>query len=153
MNDDAPKATAKRREDFGARKQAIFLDNLKQYGSVFFAAKQAGINKTTAYRHRESDPEFAAAWEAAKDDALDLLEATAHKRAHSTSDTLLIFLLKAGRPAKYREIVYNRHGGEDGGPVLHEVRAIDYRDSIAALAPGPMGDSEAPGEDQGPLDG
>jgi hypothetical protein len=124
-----------------------------KYGSVFFAAKQAGINKTTAYRHRESDPEFAAAWEAAKDDALDLLEATAHKRAHSTSDTLLIFLLKAGRPAKYREIVYNRHGGEDGGPVLHEVRAIDYRDSIAALAPGPMGDSEAPGEDQGPIDG
>jgi hypothetical protein len=143
------------------KKQRSLALARRLYSSTTFAstaqstslAKQAGIDRSTVYDHRNSDPEFAAAWEAAKEDALDLLEATAHKRAHSTSDTLLIFLLKAGRPAKYREIIYNRHGGEDGGPVLHEVRAIDYRDSIAALAPGPMGDSEAPGEDQGPLDG
>lgn len=95
--------TPKKREEFGPRKRAIFLDNLRKYGSVYFACKQAHIARSTAYDARNAEPEFAAAWEEAKEDGLDLLEATAHKRAHSSSDTLLIFLLKAGRPEKYRE--------------------------------------------------
>lgn len=37
--------------------------------------------------------------------------------------------------------------GPDGGPI--GVKAVDYRDGIAALAPGPMDDSEPSGESEG----
>lgn len=105
MDDDKTDKTPKKREEFGPRKRAVFLDNLRKYGSVYFAAKQSGVSRGHVYTVREADPEFAAAWDQAKEDALDLLEASAAKRAHTTSDTLLIFLLKAGRPKTYREPV------------------------------------------------
>src|SRR5438067_5704413 len=101
--DEPTKTTPRKREEFGPRKRAIFLDNLRKYGAGYVACKQANIARSTAYDARNAEPEFAAAWEEAKEDALDLLEATAHKRAHAVSDTLLMFLLKAGRPEKYRE--------------------------------------------------
>lgn len=41
--------------------------------------------------------------------------------------------------------------GADGGPI--QVKAVDYRTSIAALAPRPMGDSTAPSEDKSFVDG
>lgn len=50
----------------------------------------------------------------------------------------------------------NEHMGPDGGPIEHkviEVKAIDYRTAIAALAPGSVGDSTAPGEDEDPFNG
>ena len=42
-----------------------------------------------------------------------------------------------------------------GGERLNmiEVTAVDYRAAITSLAPGPMGDSDAPGESEGTLDG
>jgi hypothetical protein len=46
-----------------------------------------------------------------------LLEAEARRRAMSTSDTLLIFLLKARRPAVYRENARVELTGIAGGPV------------------------------------
>lgn len=44
----------------------------------------------------------------------------------------------------------NEHTGAEGGPISHsvEVIAIDYRTAVAPLAPRPMGDSTASGEDQ-----
>lgn len=43
--------------------------------------------------------------------------------------------------------------GEKLAPNIIEVRPIDYRAAIAPLAPGPMGDSEAPGESETAFDG
>jgi len=45
------------------------------------------------------------------EDAVDVLEAVARRRAVQGSDTLLIFLLKAARPAKYRERHQVEHSG------------------------------------------
>lgn len=80
-----------------------FLQALRNSGNVRAACQAAGIDRKTAYQHRDKYPDFAAAWQDALDEAIDALEAVARKRALETSDTLMIFLLKAHRPALYRE--------------------------------------------------
>src|SRR5690349_20966768 len=81
-----------------------FLDGLRMHGMVTQAAIEAGIHRNTAYFERQRDPEFAKEWEEALDRGVDMLEDVAKKRAFEGSDVLLIFLLKAHRPEKYREI-------------------------------------------------
>ena len=48
---------------------------------------------------------FAETWAQAREDAVDMLEAEARRRALATSDALLMFLLKSERPEKFREKV------------------------------------------------
>lgn len=80
-----------------------WLSVFRDTGNVRLACHAAGVGRTTAYMLRVRDPEFALAWKEAEEDACDLLEAEARSRARKTSDTLLIFLLKAHRPEKFRE--------------------------------------------------
>lgn len=80
-----------------------FLDLFTKTGNVMLSAKGAGVGRRTVYEHRERDPEFAAAWKEAEQNAVEVLEAEARRRAMSTSDVLLIFLLKAHAPEKYRD--------------------------------------------------
>ena len=56
-------------------------------------------------------PDFAQAWEEAIEQAVDILEAEAWQRARKKSDILMIFLLKAHKPEKYREKVSLHHSG------------------------------------------
>lgn len=58
----------------------------------------------TAYRYRESEPAFAAAWDAAIEEGIDHLVEKSWERAEETSDTLAIFLLKSHRPAVYQDV-------------------------------------------------
>jgi hypothetical protein len=95
----APKKA--RRADWAPR----FLEVYRQTGNVRLSASAAGIDRDAAYRRRQKDQKFAAAWANAREDAIDTLEAEARRRALSTSDTLLIFLLKSLRPDVYRENV------------------------------------------------
>lgn len=108
----------------------IFLKALAVSGVVLTACKKAKIGRTTAYKVRDEDTEFAVAWDAALDDAADVMEEEAHRRAvtgvvkpvyqggkevgriREYSDTLLIFRLKAARPEKYRERTDVRHSGK-----------------------------------------
>jgi hypothetical protein len=94
-------------EDNPNRREAVwkaaFIASLRSHGNITAASMAAGINRDTAYKARERDPEFAAKWADALDQAVELLELTAHNRALVQSDTLMIFLLKAHRPEKYRE--------------------------------------------------
>ena len=85
--------------------------------NVSASAAASGVDRTTAYTHRRDDPEFAAEWAEALESATDDLEAEARRRAMDSSDTLMIFLLKAHRPDKYREKVHAEITGKDGGPV------------------------------------
>lgn len=107
-----------------------FLKALSDGGVVRHAAEAAGVSKNTAYRERERDSAFAEAWDDAIDDAADVLEVEARRRAilgvekvtyvrsgtddkgrpvftqqtiREYSDTLLIFLLKGMRPEKFRD--------------------------------------------------
>ncbi len=77
-----------------------------------------GIDRDTVYKRAGRDPQFTAAWAQAREDAIDGLEAEARRRALSTSDTLLMFLLRANRPAKYRDNARLELTGEGGGPIV-----------------------------------
>lgn len=83
--------------------EPAFLAALAATGNVSEAARAANIVRQEVYRYREMSETFAAAWDAALEEATDTLEAEALKRAKAGSDVLLIFLLKGARPEKYRE--------------------------------------------------
>ena len=107
---------------FTPEKQSIFLDKLSDCGNVRRAADEAGVSPRLLYWHRKQSPEFAEAWQEALTEAIEsVLEPEALRRAvegvqkpvyqqgelvghvREYSDTLLIFLLKAARPDKYRD--------------------------------------------------
>lgn len=110
------------------QRQGIFLRALAQGETMARALAQAGIaSRATINAWREKDADFAAAYAEAQENAADLLEAEARRRAvdgvdepkfhngvvcgHVTrySDTLLLALLKATRPEKFKERV--EHSG------------------------------------------
>lgn len=102
-------------------KKRLFLEAFRQTGIILAGIRAAGINLRTHYRWLERDVLYAAAFEDAKQEALEILEAEARRRAlngvekpiyyrgervgsmQEYSDTLLILLLKAGKPDVYRE--------------------------------------------------
>jgi hypothetical protein len=88
-----------------------FIATLRNTCNVRASCQAAGIARSKAYDHRDADKAFAKEWADAIEDGIEVLEAAARQRALGTSDTLMIFLLKAHRPEVYRE--------------RHEVR-IDY---------------------------
>lgn len=89
-----------------------FLQTLATTINVTAACRAANISRQTAYTWREADPEFAQAWSDAMDAALDDLEEVTAQRARDGSDLLMMFLLKANRPDKYRETVTHEARGE-----------------------------------------
>ena len=97
-----------------------FLKVLGETGRVLGAAAAAGIDRSAAYRARRGSSKFAAQWDEAREAAVEVLEAEAYRRGvegvekpltvagqrevvREYSDVLLIFLLKANAPQKYRE--------------------------------------------------
>ena len=110
---NATKATPKKRRNW----RPVFLATFRQTGNVLLSCHAAGIDRSTAYRERQRNSDFAAKWESAEQDATEALEAEARRRAMNSSDVLLIFLLKARRPAVYRENARVELTGAAGGPV------------------------------------
>lgn len=88
-----------------------FLEVLAQCPDVSRACQAVGIQRSTAYRRRQSDEDFAIAWADAHDKSLDELEAALFQRAKDTDTTAAIFLLKSHRPLIYRERVDVSHSG------------------------------------------
>lgn len=82
-----------------------FVEVFAATGNVRLAASAVGVSRDAPYKRAQADPEFAAAWLRAREDAIDMLEAEARRRALGSSDALLVFLLKSERPEKYREKV------------------------------------------------
>lgn len=104
--------TPKKRKVSTNEWHAAYLTALRNSGNVRASCLAAGITRETAYTHRAADATFAAEWESAMEDAIEGLEAAARQRALASSDTLLIFLLKAHRPDKYRETINQHITGE-----------------------------------------
>jgi hypothetical protein len=88
-----------RRPDWGPR----FLEVFAATGNVRLATGAAGVTRDAPYKRARRSPRFADRWDRAREDAIDGLEAEARRRALSSSDGLLMFLLKAHRPALYRD--------------------------------------------------
>lgn len=96
-----------------------FLSRLRESGNIRASCEAAGVPRSTAYRWRDRWATFRDEWDEALEDALDILEATAWKRAvKEQSDRLLMFLLKAHRPDKYKDRSQVEHSGDGGGPIV-----------------------------------
>jgi hypothetical protein len=108
MDDSLTQLTPEKAERTPEPWMERFLALLSEFGNVSAACAGAGISRFTAYKYRHADPYFAQQWQAAADLGLDGLEDMARARASTISDTLMIFLLKAGRPEKYRERIEQR---------------------------------------------
>jgi hypothetical protein len=131
-----------------------FIDHLSRHGVVTVAAKAAGISRTEAYRQRAEEKDFADRWNDAMEQAADMMEKEAIRRAYSGvmkpvwhqgakvgsvkeySDTLLIFLLKGARPGKFRENHRVEVSGPGGG-------AIPIKEIIVERPAGPLPEEES----------
>lgn len=102
MNDDSTVSTpTRRRPDWATR----FIDVFAATGNVRLAAGAAGVSRDAPYKRAQANTAFAAEWLRAREDAVDMLEAEARRRALNASDSLLMFLLKSERPERFRERV------------------------------------------------
>lgn len=102
-------------------KKGEFLSALSEYGNVTQAAAAIGVHRPLLYYERNKDGSFAEVWDEAAAIGAARLEDEARRRAvegwlepvhykgertgevRRYSDTLLIVLLKAHHPEKYRE--------------------------------------------------
>jgi hypothetical protein len=83
--------------------KALFIDALREMPVIALACEKASISRSFAYSQRAANESFKAEWEAALEVGLNMLEDAARHRAITISDTLMIFLLKAHNPDKYRD--------------------------------------------------
>lgn len=124
-------------------KQAAFLHAfIITGGQVVSAARAAKIARCTHYDWLASE-KYAEAFKRARDQAGDVLESEAIRRAHEGTDEpvyfrgtkcgevrrypdgLMQFLLRGVKPDKYREKV--EHSGPDGGPIQSQVTVTFVR--------------------------
>jgi hypothetical protein len=130
----------------GEEWQSRFLDVLANSANVRLSCAAANVTRDKAYRHRNTNPAFAKAWDTALEEAADLLDAEAWRRSikglekgvyyrgikvdvvKEFSDTLLIFLMKAHRPEKYRD-------NFDAAKLLDILASV--RNGSAMAEPGP----------------
>jgi hypothetical protein len=75
----ATKATSEK--DQNDLSMLVFLQALSEGATISEASREAGINRVTAYRWKESDAEFAAAWDETLEEGTELLEREAVRRA------------------------------------------------------------------------
>jgi len=106
---------------FTAAVQAKFLAIYRKTGNQSEACEKIGVSDATIRMHRKANPSFNEAFLEAQEYAMNMLEGEARRRAFNGtpkpvfykgkqvgaimeySDQLLMFLLRAGRPEKYRE--------------------------------------------------
>lgn len=109
-------------EKLTPEKMAEFCAKLVESGgNVTAACEHIEVSRVCAYRHRKEDPDFRAMWLEAEGMAIERMEDEARRRAvegvqepvfhkgeqcgtiKKYSDTLMIFLLKAHAPEKYKD--------------------------------------------------
>ena len=75
-----------------------------QWGAgVAEAARFASIPKSTLYRWRDEDAEFAQSWREGRNNLVNDLEIQAFKRALEGNDRLLMFILKSYKPGTFNQ--------------------------------------------------
>lgn len=109
----------------GHPKKRAFLAAFARCSIVLEGCEAAGVSRQTVEYWKVHDAEFYKLFEHAKEDAADRLEAHAVWRAthaKKPSDLLVIFMLKAMRPMKFRDNV--SISGHDGGPLFRMVAGV-----------------------------
>jgi len=137
---NTPRAPA--RSDSGAWRPA-FLAALRNSANIRASCQAAGVSRGVAYDHMRRDPEFAAEWASALEDALDVVEAQAFKRAREGSDDIVKFLLRSHRPKVYGDQRQVRIGNVEGEVLRQEIGSLA---DIVRLANGHVGGDVDPSE-------
>jgi hypothetical protein len=118
-----------------------FLKVISDGGSIGKALDASKIGTTAFYDQKKKNPDFAKAYQHAMERAMDRMEDAAYTRAVNGvkeriptkngtiirtvySDSLLMFLLKAHRPGKFKDTVRNEHTGADGAPLAPAVIVV-----------------------------
>ena len=108
------------------RKKRRFLQKYSECGVLGMAATHAGIARDTEHYWRRTDKQYRECFEEARLLAIESLEDEATKRAtreKSPSDILLIFLLKAAAPERYRDN-YKREDSEQRPLINIDLRGL-----------------------------
>lgn len=142
-----PRTARTRKRDWAPK----FLEAFAETGNVKEACATVGVGRSTVYERRIKDETFAVQWDEAEQTSHDTLEREAFRRAaegtdkpvyqggklvgtvREYSDTLLIFLLKARRPEKYRDNHRFELTGAEGGPIVTEDRSATLEDVAELL--------------------
>lgn len=93
-----------------------FLHELAATGIVSAACAEAGIDRHTAYMRRKKDEKFRRQWRAALDDAADLLEREARRRAEQGVD----------EPVVYQGVLAGQWIDEAGNPCQHNAPGAKF---------------------------
>jgi len=109
------------------------------------------MSRTYMYEYKEKDEGFKKAWNEAVDISVEAMEHEARRRAvegveepvfyqgdecgaiRKYSDTLLIFLLKAHKPEKYKERISQEITGKDGGAIEINDARCDFVSAISKI--------------------
>ncbi len=128
--------------------KARFLELFTSTGSISKTCDLLGMVRRTFYHWKKGDPEFRKKFEEADEMCLGMLEDEAHRRAvlgvdkpiyqggkmvgyqREYSDTMLIVLLKARAPQKYKERFAGELTGADGKPLNGELKIIHVNSNI-----------------------
>lgn len=128
--------------------QDAFLQRLAETGNPSAACRASGLNRRQVNAMRQRDMDFAHAYDEALDDAADLLEAEAWRRAiegvpqlllkagqpvlgadgeaimvRRYSDPLLVMLLRGCKPAKFQRPTAASATSADPNAVIREIAA------------------------------
>lgn len=97
--------------------EEALLRHLAQGKSIGAACKATKIGRRTYYNWRDADEIFATRADDAIEDGTDVIEDNALTQAKRGAQTLMVLILKARRPEKYRERVDAQISGPGGGPI------------------------------------
>lgn len=132
------------------KKQADFLAAFAKVGNITGAAKEAKVDRRVHYEWLE-DPAYAEQFDALGPLVLNILEDEAHRRAvdgvdkpvwqggkkmgtvKEYSDTLMIVLLKARAPEKYKDRVQNEVVGKGGKDLYQNATDAELEARLAEL--------------------
>lgn len=133
-----------------------FLSAIMRGSNVTNATDAAGVHITLPYKRRLVDKAFRRAWDEAAEIGTELLEQEATRRAyHGTlkpvfykgvecgytreySDTMMMFMLRARKPEKYRDGV---HDGTQRGSIVLNVNILNVEGQTEIPLAIPQGDN------------
>ena len=150
-----------------AATRARFLEVLATTANISRAIEAVKAERSAIYAWRREDEDFAKDWDAALDLGTDVLEDEAIRRGHEGvdrpvyqggknvgtvreySDALLVTMLKARRPDKFKDRMAAELTGKNGGPIVHRVDLTGLTDEELAAVEAIAAKLSGPATDQG----
>jgi len=121
-------------------RRRVVLEAIAAGWSIAYAAGAAGLARQTIYAHLKDDPAFQADYAVALEAGTCALEDEARRRAMTSSDSLLMFLLRARRPGVYREFHRHELANAPDAPLTFTIAVThpleDVADGLAAAVDG-----------------